>query len=54
VRIHDRIETLPMRDGVGELPLPPHAIVTIDPMSRVLRQQAHIDAWKATEESKKK
>jgi aminopeptidase N len=54
VRINERIETLSMANGSGELALPPHALVTIDPMSRVLRQQAHIDEWKAAEEKKKK
>jgi len=54
VRINERIEQLPMSNGAGELALPPHALVTIDPLSRVLRQQAHIDAWKAAEETKKK
>lgn len=52
VRINERLEKLPMSDGAGELRLPPHAIVTIDPMSRVLRQQDHIDAWKAQEKKK--
>lgn len=54
VRINDRIERLAMRDGCGELPLPPNATVTLDPMSRVLRQQHHIDEWKAIEDQKKK
>ena len=54
VRINNRIEKLAMSDGHGELTLPPHALVTIDPMSRVLRQQNHIDEWKAIEDKKKK
>lgn len=54
VRINNRIEKLAMADGHGELPLPPHALVTIDPNSRVLRQQDYIDAWKAIEDKKKK
>jgi aminopeptidase N len=54
VRINDRIEKLPMTDGHGELTVPPHALVTIDPMSYVLRQQAWIDEWKAIEDKKKK
>jgi len=54
VRVNDRLETLPMRDGHGELSVPPHALVTIDPHSRVLRQEDHIDVWKAIEDEKKK
>jgi len=54
VRINNRIEKLAMTGGHGELALPPNALVTVDPMSRVLRQQNHIDEWKATEDKKKK
>ncbi|MYM66108.1 M1 family peptidase [Pseudoduganella sp. FT55W] len=54
VRINNRIEKLAMSNGEGELTLPPNALVTIDPMSRVLRQQHHIDEWKAIEDKKKK
>jgi aminopeptidase N len=53
VRVNQRIEKLPMSDGVGVVTVPPHAMVTIDPMSRVLRQQPWIDAWKAADEKKK-
>jgi aminopeptidase N len=53
VRVNERIEKLPMSDGVGVVSVPPHAMVTIDPMSRVLRQQPWIDAWKAADEKKK-
>ncbi|MYM85397.1 M1 family peptidase [Duganella sp. FT50W] len=52
VRVNGRVETLSMADGTGTLALPPHAIVTIDPMSRVLRQQDHIDTWKEQEKKK--
>jgi hypothetical protein len=34
--------------------LPANALYTIDPGSRVLRQQAHIDAWKRDEDQRKK
>ncbi|QJD91242.1 M1 family metallopeptidase [Duganella dendranthematis] len=53
VRVNQRIEKLPMSDGVCVVTVPPHAMVTIDPMSRVLRQQPWIDAWKAADEKKK-
>ena len=54
VRVNDRIEKLAMADGHGELTLPARAMVTIDPYSRVLRQEAHIDAWKRDEAARKK
>jgi hypothetical protein len=54
VRVNDRIETLPMTDGRGQLTLPTRALVTIDPHSRVLRQEAHIDEWKREEAARKK
>jgi aminopeptidase N len=54
VRVDNRIEKLAMTDGKGELTLPPRALVTIDPNSRVLRQLAHIDEWKLQEEARKK
>ncbi|NYE63779.1 aminopeptidase N [Duganella sp. 1224] len=53
VRVNERIEKLPMTDGSGEVTVPPFAMVTIDPMSRVLRQQPWIDEWKAAEGKKK-
>lgn len=58
VRVTDdrgaRIVQLPMGDGRGELTLPAHALYTVDPASRVLRQEAHIDAWKRDEDERKK
>ena len=51
-RVGDRIETVPMTDGHGQLTLPPQASITIDPHSKVLRQSDAIDrfqAWKATQ-----
>jgi aminopeptidase N len=54
VRVNDRMEKLAMTDGHGELTLPARALVTIDPYSRVLRQEAHIDTWKRDEAARKK
>jgi len=54
VRVNDRIERLSMANGQGTLQLPPHARVTIDPASRVLRHAPHIDAWKAEQNQTKK
>ena len=43
-----------MADGRGELTLPANAVYTIDPASRILRQQAHIDEWQRAEDARKK
>lgn len=54
VRVGDRIERLDMADGSGELPVPAGVLVTIDPRSRVLRQEPQIDEWQADEKERKK
>ncbi len=54
VRVGDHIAKVAMADGKGELTLPPQALYTIDPSSRVLRQLAHIDEWRLQEEARKK
>ncbi|MTW11095.1 M1 family peptidase [Pseudoduganella eburnea] len=54
VRVGDRIERLDMADGKGELKVPAGELYTIDPRSRVLRQEAHIDEWQADEKERKK
>jgi len=54
VRVGDRIERLAMADGKGEVTVPDGVLYTIDPRSRVLRQEAHIDEWQAAEEARKK
>ena len=38
---------VPMANGRGHVALPPHALYTIDPHSRVLRAQPHIAAYQA-------
>ena len=47
VRVDDQVVTLPMTGGKGELRLPAHALVTVDPRARVLRDEPQIEAWKA-------
>ena len=52
VRVGDRIETVPMTDGHGQLTLPPQAAITIDPHSKILLQSDAIDrvqTWKVTQ-----
>ena len=45
VRVDGRDVTVPMTGGQGRVALPPHALYTIDPHSRVLRAQPHLQAW---------
>ncbi|MDQ3057514.1 MAG: M1 family peptidase, partial [Pseudomonadota bacterium] len=45
VRINGRDRTMPMKNGQGSIDLPANAVVTIDPHSKVLREQAHINAY---------
>ena len=45
VRVDGRDVMLPMSGGEGHVNLPPHALYTIDPHSRVLRALPYIDAW---------
>jgi len=54
VRVGDRVERLAMADGKGELTVPAGTLYTIDPRSRVLRLEAHIDEWQADEKERKK
>ena len=45
VRVDGRDVMVPMSGGAGHVNLPPHALYTIDPHSRVLRARPYIDAW---------
>ena len=47
VRINGRSVTLPMTDGTGETVADARAGVTIDPLSKILRQSDAIDAFQA-------
>lgn len=46
VRIGDRIVTLPMADGRGDVTLPEGASYTIDPDSKLLRRDTGIEAYR--------
>lgn len=45
VRAGDRVHVLPMADGRGHIALPDGATFTIDPNSKVLRHEPHIEAF---------
>jgi len=45
VRVGDRVETLAMTGGRGHLALPDGASYTIDPGSKLLRREPHIEAY---------
>jgi hypothetical protein len=40
------VTTLPMTDGRGEIALPPHAAVLIDPDNKVLRRLDLIESYR--------
>lgn len=44
VSIDDRITTLPMKDGTGEIAIPDGALVTLDPQQKLLRADPAVDA----------
>ena len=46
VRVGDRVVTLPMTDGRGDVTLPEHALYTIDPDSKLLRRDVGIEAFR--------
>lgn len=45
VRVDGRDIDVPMAGGSGRIALPPHALYTIDPHSRVLRAEPRFEAW---------
>ncbi len=47
LRVGERIVTLPMRDGSGEVTVPPGVSVLADPQSKLLMQSDAIDAYQA-------
>jgi aminopeptidase N len=52
VRVGERVVTVPMASGQGELELESNADITLDPHSKLLRQSDAIDqfrAWKSTQ-----
>jgi aminopeptidase N len=44
VRVNQKLHIVPMKNGMGEIVLPEHATFTIDPGSRVLRDEPRIEA----------
>jgi hypothetical protein len=45
VRVDGRDIDVAMADGHGRIEMPPHALYTIDPHSRVLREEPRFKAW---------
>jgi aminopeptidase N len=54
IRIDGRTVTLPMTDGRGSITVPRHAAVTIDPQSKVLRQEPQFERYRQWKEEQKK
>ncbi len=53
VRVGDRVVTLPMTTGTGDVTLPEGASFTIDPDSKILRRDTGIEAFRAYMEKRK-
>ncbi|TAK39818.1 MAG: M1 family peptidase [Lysobacteraceae bacterium] len=53
VRVDGRDATVPMADGRGYLAMPPTALYTIDPHSKLLRAQPHIQAFQQWSQAQK-
>ncbi|HEV7814564.1 MAG TPA: M1 family metallopeptidase [Janthinobacterium sp.] len=54
VRVGNHIVSVPMTDGRGQLALPAGATYTLDPHSKILRREAHIEAFQQYQEAQRK
>jgi len=54
VRVGERIVSVPMVDGRGSVELPAGASFTLDPRSKVLRREAHIERFHKYQDEQKK
>jgi len=45
VQVGDTVHTVPMHDGSGRLQVPAGSLLIVDPRSKVLREQPHIEAF---------
>jgi hypothetical protein len=54
VRVGERVVTLPMTNGAGTVELPAGAAWTLDPHSKILRREPHIERYHQYLEALKK
>jgi aminopeptidase N len=54
VRVGDRVVSVPMTDGRGSVELPEGVSYTLDPHSKVLRREQHIERYHQWQEEQKK
>ncbi len=54
VQVGDTVHTLPMNDGTGQLRVPAGSLLIIDPRSKVLRDQPHVEAFQQWTEQHRK
>ncbi|KFN42825.1 M1 family metallopeptidase [Arenimonas oryziterrae] len=54
VRVDGRVQTLTMADGRGRVALSAHSVYTLDPHSKVLRQEDYIDVYQRFEAERMK
>lgn len=54
VRVGDRVVTVPMTGGRGEVAVPAGMTFTVDPESKILRREPHVEVWQKYDEAQKK
>ena len=57
IQVGNKLQTVPMEHGSGQLHVPAGSLLIIDPRSKVLRDEPHVDAfrqWKAAQRAPKK
>lgn len=54
VRVDQRIVTVPMENGKGSVDLPANATYTLDPRSKILRREQHIEQFQAYTKAQRK
>jgi hypothetical protein len=54
VKVGNRVVSVPMTDGRGSIDLPEGAGYTLDPHSKVLRREQHIERYHEYQEEQKK
>ena len=53
VLVGTRLVSLPMTDGQGQLTVPPGVLYTLDPASKLLRREAHIERYQQYREAQR-
>jgi aminopeptidase N len=54
VRVGDNVVNLPMTDGSGSVTVPAGVSYTLDPQSKILRREAHIERFQKYQDEQRK